>query len=121
MRTLLVVLQNGVDDAQPWPQLRSQHRLLPLIARRNRILQHLANRLARQPKLPGHRPPALAVYKNLPPHSRIQFHRLHASGISQQTRLLQMPNLFRHHQENLLVRETSIWRVVYFYSATSRR
>ncbi len=33
-RPLTVVLQDSVDDADPWPQPRPLHRLLPLIARR---------------------------------------------------------------------------------------
>ena len=120
-RSLLVVFENSVDDAQPWAQLRPSHWLLTPVARRQRILQHLANRLARQPKLPGHRPPALTFYKNRPPHSRIQFHRLHASGVPRNTQHLNGGESGSSPLQSLVVRETSFWRVVYFYSATSRR
>ena len=70
-RALLVVFQDRVDHALPRAQLRPPHRLLPLVARRHRILQHLANRLARQPKLPRRRPPAHPLHQHRPPHSRV--------------------------------------------------
>jgi len=88
LRPLLVLFQNGVDHALPRSQLGPPDRLLPPVTGRQGILQHLADRLPRQPKLPGHRSPALALDKNRPPHSRIQFHRVHTSGVPQQTRPL---------------------------------
>ncbi len=87
-RPLLVVLQDRVDRALPRAQLRPPHRLLPLVARWHRILQHLAHRLPRQPKLPGYRSPAPAFHKNRPPNSCVDLHRLHASCIPQKTRIL---------------------------------
>ena len=81
LRPLLVLLQNGVDDTLPGCQLRPSDRHLPPIPRWQRILQHLAYRLPRQPKLPGHRPPALALDKNRPPHPRIDLHGVHTSGV----------------------------------------
>ena len=81
LRPPLVFFQYGVDDALPRRQPGPPHRLLPPIPRRQRILQHLAYRLPRQPKLPGHRPPALALDKNRPPHPRIDLHGVHTSGV----------------------------------------
>jgi alpha-glucosidase len=52
------------------------------------VLQHLAYRLPRQPELPCCRPPAHPFHQHRPPNPRVQFHRLHASGIPQKTRLL---------------------------------
>ena len=77
----LVILQNGVDHAKPRNKLGPPHRLLPLIPRRRRIRQHLPHRLARQTELPSYRPLALALDKGCPSHSRIQFHRIHPSGV----------------------------------------
>ncbi len=68
LRPPLVFRQNGVNHALPRTKLGSPDRRLPPIPRRQRILQHLAYRLPRQPKLPGHRPPALALDNNRPPH-----------------------------------------------------
>ena len=67
-RALLVVFENRVDRILPRAQLRPPHRLVPLVARRRRILKHLANRLARKPKLPRRRPPAHPLHQNRPPH-----------------------------------------------------
>jgi len=69
LRPLLVVLEDRVDRALPRAELRPPHRLLPLVARRRRILQHLPYCFTRQPKLPGNRSPAPAFHKNRPPHS----------------------------------------------------
>src|ERR1035438_9693223 len=77
----LVLLQNGVNHAHPRTKLGPTHRLLPLIPRRRRIRQHLPHRLARQTELPCYRPLALALDKGCTPHSRIQFHRIHPSGV----------------------------------------
>jgi len=43
----LVVHQNLIDDAQPRIQLGPRHRLLSLISRRQRKLQHPPDRLAK--------------------------------------------------------------------------
>jgi hypothetical protein len=67
---VLVFFQNGVDYAEPRPQLGPFDRLLPLVAWRHRIPQHLAYGLARDPKLlryrtltPAlHQPPAEHVH-----------------------------------------------------------
>jgi len=65
-------------------------------AGRQRILQHLPNRLAHQPKLPRYHPLAPAFYQHGTTYPRIQFHRVHASGIPQKTRLLRATNLVHH-------------------------
>jgi hypothetical protein len=44
----LPVAENGVDDAQPRPQLGPPDRLLPLIAWRHSVLQHLPYCLSRK-------------------------------------------------------------------------
>ena len=87
-RPLLVVLENRVDHALPRAQLRPPDGLLPLVARRQGVLQHLPHRLPRKSKLPRRRPPAHPFHQHRPPYPRIQFHCLHASGIPQKTRLL---------------------------------
>jgi hypothetical protein len=45
-RPLLVVAKYGVDHAQPRPQLGPFDRLLPLVAGRHRVREHLPNRLS---------------------------------------------------------------------------
>src|SRR3974390_2415099 len=78
---LLVFLQYGVDDTLPGRQLRPSDRLLPPIPRRQRILQHLAYCLPRQPELPAPPPRALPPKKPPPPHPRIDLHGVHTSGV----------------------------------------
>jgi hypothetical protein len=56
--------------------------VLRRIPRWQGVREHLTHRLASQPKLPCHRSPALALHQHRPPHSCIQFHRVHASGVS---------------------------------------
>src|ERR1035437_7344272 len=65
----LVLFKNGIDDAQPRPQLGPPYRQLPLVTRRNRVRQHLLNRLARDTKLPRHRSTALSFDQNRSPHA----------------------------------------------------
>lgn len=57
--------------------------IFAVIAGRHRILQHLVDRLPRQPELPRRRPPAHPLHHHRPTHSRVQLHRLHPSGIPQ--------------------------------------
>src|SRR5208283_2131324 len=85
LRPLLVVLQNGVNDALPGAQLRPPNRLLPLIARRFGEHQHLAYGFACQSELPCYIPLATTLDSNCPSDSRIQFHGVHPSRISQKT------------------------------------
>jgi hypothetical protein len=79
--SLLVVLQDGVNDAHPWPQYRALHWLLSLVAWRHRVLQHLPNRLARYPKLPGYRSLTPPLYQYRSPYSPVKFHPEHPSGV----------------------------------------
>ena len=78
---LLVVAQNGVDHAQPRPQLGPPDRLLPLVAWRHRVLQHLPYRIPRQPKLPGYRSLTPALNTNRTTHTPIYLHLEHPSGV----------------------------------------
>jgi len=80
-RSLPVVFQNGVDDAQPRPQLRALHRLQPLISRRNRIAKHLPDRLGRDPKLPRYLTLAASIHQHRTPHTPIKLHSEHPSGV----------------------------------------
>jgi hypothetical protein len=70
-RSLLVVFEDRVDHALPWAQFRPPHRLLPLIARWHRVLQHLVHRLARQTELPRRRPLAYPLHQHRPPYFRV--------------------------------------------------
>jgi len=80
-RSLPVIFQDGVDDAQPRPQLRSLHRLHPLISRRNRIAKHLLDRLARDPELPRYLSLAPSLHQHQTPHTPIELHSEHPSGV----------------------------------------
>jgi hypothetical protein len=79
--SLLVVVQNGVNEAQPWPQLRTLDRLLSLVAGRHRVLQHLSYCLSREPKLSGYRPLTLALNTNRSSYTSIDLHLEHHSGV----------------------------------------
>ncbi len=78
---LLVVVQNRVDHAQPRPQLGPPDRLLPLVAWWHRILQHLPDRLSRQPKLPGYRSLTPALNTNRTTYTPVYLHLEHPSGV----------------------------------------
>ncbi len=80
-RSLLVIFQNGVDHAQPRPQLGPLDRLLPLVARRHRVLQHLPYCLPRQPKIPGYRSLTPALNTNRTPYTPVYLHLEHPSGV----------------------------------------
>ncbi len=58
-------------------------RLLPPIARRHRIAQHLPHRLASQPELLGRLAFAHLVDDDRSPNPRIQLHCVHLSGVPQ--------------------------------------
>src|ERR1019366_3952083 len=77
----LVVFQNRVDRAQPWPQLRTLHRLLTLVPGRHRVAQHLPYRLPRYPKLQGDRTLTPALNPNRTPHTPVELHLVHPSGV----------------------------------------
>ena len=57
--------------------------LLPPVARRHRVPQHLPHRLASQPELLGRLAFAHLVDDDRSPHSRIQLHCVHLSGVPQ--------------------------------------
>ncbi len=48
-----VLVKPPINDRGERVQLRASHRRLPPITRRNRIRQHLANRIARDAEMPG--------------------------------------------------------------------
>src|SRR6185312_9451938 len=81
-RPPLILLQHGVDHARPLIQLRPPRRLFPPVARRHRIAQHLAHRLAGQPKLRRHTPLALAFHHHRSPHPTVELHSVHPPGVS---------------------------------------
>ena len=78
---LLVVVQNRVDHAQPRPQLGPLDRLLPLVAGRHRVLQHLPHRLSRKPELPGYRSLTPALNTNRTTYTPVYLHLEHPSGV----------------------------------------
>src|ERR1039458_3839706 len=84
-RPLLVVVQNGVDYAQPWTKLGPLDRLLPLVPWRHRVLQHLPYRLSRKPQLlrSGSRSPPLNTTP--PPYTPVYLHLEHPSGVPRTT------------------------------------
>ena len=71
---LLVVFQNGVDHAQPRPQLGPLGRLLPPVARRHCVAQHLPHCLSRYAKLSRYCPFTLALHQNRSPYPPINLH-----------------------------------------------
>src|ERR1035441_223035 len=77
----LVLFMDGIDHAQPRPQLGPLDRLLPLVAWRHRVLQHLPYRLPRQTKLPGYRSLTPALDTNRTPYTPVYLHLEHPSGV----------------------------------------
>src|ERR1035441_9053863 len=92
---LLVVFQNGVDHAQPRPQLGPLWGLLPPVARRHCVAQHLTHRFACQPKLQRYCTLALAFDSNCPSYPPIEFHLVHPSGVPRSPPLRQEPAKLR--------------------------
>ena len=80
-RSLLVIFQNGVDHAQPRPKLGPLDRLLPLLAWRHSVLQHLPYRLSRKPKLPRYCSLTPALNTNRTPYTPVYLHLEHPSGV----------------------------------------
>src|SRR5450755_2460997 len=78
---LLVFFKNLVDYAQPRPKLRPLHWLLPPVAGRHRVAQHLAHHLPRYAELPRYTPltPAFNQYRSS--YSPIDLHPEHPSGV----------------------------------------
>jgi hypothetical protein len=112
--------QTGCEPAKsmsttlPRTQLGPPDRLPPPVARRQGILQHFPDCLPRQPKLPGYRTPAPAFHQNRPPHTRIQVHVVHTSGVPRKTHL-SVDAEPRCEPGSLplkvsVVRETRMWR-----------
>ncbi len=89
-RPLLVVVQDGVNDAYSRPKLRPPDRLLSLVAWWNSVLQHLPNRLSRKTKLPGHRTLTPALDTNSPTYTPVYLHLEHPSGVPQASPSRQM-------------------------------
>jgi hypothetical protein len=80
-RSLLVIFQNGVDYPEPRAKLGPLDRLLPLVAWRHRVLQHLPYRLPRQSKLPGYRSLTPALNTNRTPYTSVDLHLKHPSAV----------------------------------------
>ena len=80
-RSQLVIFQNGVNYAQPWAKLGPLDRLLPLVAGRHRLLQHLPYCLSRKAKPPGHRPLTPALNTSHTPHTPVYFDLKLLSGV----------------------------------------
>ncbi len=80
-RPLFVLFQNRVDHTNPLAKLRPTDRLLPPIAWRHRVLQHLPSRLSRQPKLPGYRLLTPALNTNRTTYTPVYLHLKHPSGV----------------------------------------
>jgi hypothetical protein len=80
-RPLLVIVQNGVDHAQPRTKLGPLDRLLSLVAWRHSVLQHLPYRLSRKSKLPGYRSLTPALNTNRTPYTPVYLHLEHPSGV----------------------------------------
>jgi hypothetical protein len=55
--------------------------LLPLVARRRRIPQHLAHHVSRDPELPCYRPLTSPLNQYRTSHTSIEFHPVHPSGV----------------------------------------
>jgi hypothetical protein len=68
----LVLLENGIDQAQPRPQLRLLPRLLSLAAEWHRVAKHLPNRLSRYPKLPGYPTFTATLHQYRSPHPPVK-------------------------------------------------
>jgi hypothetical protein len=79
----LVLFQDLIDGADPGVQFRPARRLLPPIAWRHRIPQHLADRVTSQPELPGRLAFTHFVDDDRSPNTRIQLHCVHLSGVPQ--------------------------------------
>ncbi len=65
----------------PRPQLGPLDRLLPLVAWRHSVLQHLPYRIPRQPKLSGYRSLTPALNSNRTTYPPIYLHLEHPSGV----------------------------------------
>src|SRR5260221_7323526 len=81
--TRLVVFQNLVDGSHPGVRLGSARWLLPPIAGRNRVPQHLPYGLASQPELAGRLAFTHLLDDDRSPNPRIQLHCVHLSGVPQ--------------------------------------
>ena len=68
------------------PSFGRSHRLLPFVARRQRKLQHLPDRLPRQAELSRRLPDAHAVHLHGSSYARIHFHLVHLP-VSHKTQL----------------------------------
>src|SRR5438105_4781497 len=102
----LPVTEDLVDNAQPRPQFRTLYSFPTLVARRQRILQHLPDSLPRQAKLARRLPDAHAVHLHGSSYACIHFHLVH---------------LLVSHKHNYPVLFWTESVVVYFWTATNRR
>jgi len=77
----VVVFQNLVDGSDLGVQLGPARWLLPPVAGRDRIPQHLPYGLASEPELAGRLALAHLVDDHRSPNPRIQLHCVHLSGV----------------------------------------
>ena len=74
-----VILQDPVDDAGAGLQLGTPGRILPAIARRDRVGQHLTHGVPVQTEHPGCFPNTLALHHHRPANPQIYVHSVHPS------------------------------------------
>jgi len=79
---VVVIFQKLVHHAQPRSQLGPRHRLLALIPRRRRVLEHIPYHLSRQAELPRRLPLAYPVHLHRPAEPRIYFQPVHLPGVA---------------------------------------
>ena len=80
-----VVSKDLIDDPREGAQLRTPDRLVPAIPRRQPVAQHLAHRLASQPKAPRGRAFAQPLHIDAAPHLGVELHSIHPSCVPQHT------------------------------------
>ena len=77
LRNSLVFLEDLVDHALVWVQLRSTRRSVSLIPWRYRVLEHLAHRVPVQSVYPRSLSSAHPFYKASPANSQVHLHLVH--------------------------------------------
>ena len=76
---LVIVFEDGVDDARKGLQLGTPGRGLSPVARRHGLGQHLAHGVPVQPQLSGDLPNTLTLHHHRPANPQIYVHSVHPS------------------------------------------